>query len=84
LGKSIPERVTDDRGKMYASKKIVVKGTLLTEGNDYVNGKLVAKIEGLSSNTNKPTVFTNFQWYVLEDNKAKLIANETKLELVIP
>ncbi len=84
LGKSIIVKVTDDRGKMYESKKIVVKGTLSTEGNDYVNGKLVAKIEGLSSNTNKPTVFTNFQWYVLEDNKAKPIANETKLELVIP
>ncbi|WP_155591517.1 hypothetical protein [Lysinibacillus cavernae] len=84
IGKSIIVKVTDDRGKIYESKKIVVKGTLPIEGNDYVNGQLVAKIEGLSSSTDKPTVFTNFQWYVVEDNKAKPIANETKLELVIP
>ncbi|MEY9976153.1 hypothetical protein [Lysinibacillus sp. RC79] len=86
MGKTIIVQVTDSNGKVYESKKIVAKGNLPIDGNDYVNGKLKANIDDVKNpnNPDKKNIFSSYQWYIIDGNTAKFIQGATKNEIIMP
>ncbi|MGE7692776.1 hypothetical protein ACQKNC_01490 [Lysinibacillus sp. NPDC094177] len=86
LGKTIIVQVTDNNGKVYESKKIIVKGNLPINGDNYVNGKLTANIDGVKdpNNPDKKNTFSSYQWYMIDGNTVKSIQGATKNEIIVP
>ncbi|MFF2175482.1 hypothetical protein ACFVT8_03295 [Lysinibacillus sp. NPDC058147] len=86
LGKTIIVKVTDSKGKVYESKKIVAKGNLPIGIVDYINGKLVADIESVKNpnDPDKSITFSSYQWFIIDGNTVKPIKGATKNEIIVP
>ncbi|MFJ6209936.1 hypothetical protein [Lysinibacillus sp. NPDC092081] len=86
LGKTIIVQVTDSNEKVYESKKIVAKGILHVDGDNYINGKLVADIKGVKNpnDPDKPNTFSSYQWFIIDGNAVKPLKGATKNEIIVP
>lgn len=84
IGKTIVVKVKADNGETYESNKIVAKGSLPIKGDNYVNGKLTAEIQGVPGDPDDPKIFTHYQWYIVDGDTVKPIAGATDIELILP